>query len=184
MSQPKLTTGLPKFEEEDPTVTALIQQLKSMLKIGTGSEGSISTTSLCSAAQAQKSVPRRRRTYTREYLMWCSGYEAAQNFPVELGFRMAEFPSIIKPYGNTSMFRHFPTKAEEFFVPRPRFAQNKRKNFVPPKRSSVLDTLPVLQTAQIFTVDPETMMWYPRSRPVEAKEGKSGRGRRRKNNRH
>lgn len=50
---------------------------------------------------ARKEVGKRVRSYTRDYLLWCSGYEVSQMFPPELAAQIDAFPDVIKPYGHS-----------------------------------------------------------------------------------
>ncbi len=56
----------------------------------------------------RRELGKRVRTYTRDYLLWCSGYEASQLFPPELAAKIDAFPDVIKPYGHSASSRNPP----------------------------------------------------------------------------
>ncbi len=111
--------------------------------------------------------PPPRRTYTREYLLWCSQYDSCFKFPQELSNLVSELPKIIKPFGNSGRIRVFPTGSPKSHTSSPRSLASGPPS-PPTFAPSVLDSLPLLPTASVFTLDPDSKQWEPRSRPVES----------------
>ena len=123
--------------------------------------------------------PPPRRTYTREYLLWCSQYESCFKCPQELTNLIPEMPKIIKPFGNSGRIRVFPTGVPTSPNSSPRSMASGPPS-PPTFAPSVLDSLPLLPTASVFTLDPNTKQWEPRSRPVESPPKKKERFQQRK----
>lgn len=85
-----------------------------------------------------------RRMYGREFLFKCSRSTLCHEMPRELSDKLREFPVI----------KRKPMESVRFF------------GF--PHQPSVLDSLPLRPTAQIFTWDPLVKQWVPRARPQES----------------
>jgi hypothetical protein len=173
----RLVTG-PAGEELPPqiqnpsatkSVLNLIQQLKSMIYSNETDEESVGSVKVSDIKPT-----RPRRTYTREYLIWCQGFEASNRYPPQMSQLLYKFPKIIKPYGNSGRIRLFP--ATNSTTPSPKAAKPTATSALT-VRPSVLDSLPLLPTAHVYTMDPETKLWEPRARPVEPREKKFRRRR-------
>ena len=85
-----------------------------------------------------------RRVYGREFLLQCSCSSACQEMPRALEEKLKEYPGL----------RKRPVESVRFFGY--------------PQQQSVLDSLPLRPTAQIFTWDPTFQQWVPRARPQES----------------
>ena len=149
---------------ESKSVLNLIEQLKSMIYSNQVEEESPKSAQVSDAPQRTHPI----RTYTPEYLIWCLGFEASNEPPEQMTRLMRKFPKIMKPFGNSGRVRLFPAT---YKIRNPRAAKPcpTAASSVP---SSVLDSLPLLPTANVYKMDPETQLWEPRARPVEPKEKK------------
>jgi hypothetical protein len=151
---------------------SVLDLIKSMICSNLDTNGDDKTENQRAVEQKKMTTPEPpqpppRRTYTRDYLLWCSQYESCYRFPHELANLIPDMPKIIKPYGNTGRIRVFPTGTSQSPSSSPRSLASGSPN-TPNFAPSVLDSLPLLPTASVFTLDPETKQWEPRSRPVES----------------
>ena len=112
----------------DKSLIDLINQLKSM--ICSDPEGEEKEDQVVEVVkeepqvQAQALPPKSKRTYTREYLFWCSQYESSNVFPEELSALVSHLPKIIKPFGNSGLVRVFQTSPKTSQNPRPSLTKN------------------------------------------------------------